>query len=254
MKILRDFFSDLFGAYGNAAKICLALTTLFIAQFSVEMLQHVVEVQTGFMTAATREGAAMHPLRMLLGWAKMITLYASCFFALRYFLTGDRVSAMRPNSSTLRGYIPVFLWMLLPPMAMIYIYGYKDALGLTGDQAKLFLAVIGLGMMLIEPLLVYWYGRRAVGFNGSPLQSAKITGVWYFWALLLIFIGRVPVSLLHNFLNKYAVDKGGVPLWGLMTIDSVVVAFLAMLMPALYARFLKRLENARDAVGPATDG
>jgi hypothetical protein len=233
---LRRFFTDLFGAYLDGFRVARALPWLFVALVAWEFVQHVVEVRIGFFESeAASRAVAQDTTRIAFGWVKMLLVYVGGFFAIRYLAWGDGVQAMRPTPGTLLRYAPYVAYA----MTLFALVFHARSL-VAQDQVMTFRMAVGLAQMAIEPLLILWIVSAATsGAVRGPLQSARLTGWLYIWALLLFFVGRIPINAAHQLLNKFAIGQPEAILWPMLVLDSVVVGLLIFIVPALYVRIAR---------------
>lgn len=245
---LRRFFSDLLGAHLDGVRAALGLPLLFVVLIGWEFAQHVIEVRIGFFDS--REAAkavANDPSRMVLAWIKMISVYVGGFFVIRYLAARNGNTTLAPVGTTLRRYAPYIVYSLML-FALVF---YASSL-VPKPSVFSFRAVLGLGQVAVEPLLMLWIVAAATdGAVRDPLRSARLTGWLYLWALALFFIGRIPVNAAHQLLNRYARGQPDFILWPMLIVDAVVVGLIIAVIPALYVR-IARFIHERRAKRPAT--
>jgi hypothetical protein len=100
---------------------------------------------------------------------------------------------------------------------------------------------------LIEPLLMLWIVSAATnGVVRNPLQSARRMRLLYFWALALFFIGRLPVNVVHQLLNRYAVGQPPAIVWPMLALDAVSVGLITAVIPAIYVRVVRLVDERRS--------
>lgn len=243
MNAVRRFLADLFGAYADGVRTVRGLPLLFGAIIAWEFAQHAVEYRIGFFDSrAAAKAVSLDGSRMILGWIKMLLVYVGGFFAIRYLVLG-RAAAMRPRAGTMLRYLPYLAYALL--LFALILYAGELVPPARVDTLR---ATVGLAQVAIEPLLMLWIVSAATdGPIGSPLQSARTTGWLYLWGLALFFIGRLPISLAHQFLGTYPIGKPAALLWPMLALDAVTVGLLIAIIPALSVRVARRVAEARPA-------
>ncbi|MEG3088173.1 hypothetical protein [Sphingomonas sp. PB4P5] len=245
--MIKAFFVNWAGAFRDSWGAVLALPWLVALMIGIEFSQHLVELHLGFFSAdaAVRKAASLQPVRMLFGWPKMLILYAVGFVALRYFVTRAARAALRPSRQALRRYLWVVLFQLIPAALTIYAEPIVTALGRPQDMMAL-RAVMGIGQQVLEPLLFLWFVNAAMGTDSyGPIVSAKTTRWLYFWALLLMFLTRVPVGGLHQMLNRWPAGQAPAVQWALLSLDALVVGLLALVLPAVQVRIARFIAERR---------
>lgn len=247
MNLVKRYFADLIGAHVDGAKAIAGLPWLFALFIGWEFAQHIVEVQSGFFTSAAAAKAVQYNAwRSVLGWIKMGFVYFGGFFVIRYLVARQGRTVAVPAAIALRGYA-VYIAYSLVMFALVF---YAPQLVAPGDVMTL-RGAVGLTQVFIEPLLVAWIVSAAVGGAVTgPVASAKRTGVLYFWALLVFFVGRLPVNGVHQLLNRYASGRSGAELWAMLVLDAIVVGLIIAVIPALYVRIADFIDERRGGATP----
>lgn len=233
---VKRFFVDFLGSYVDGLRAARGLFWFVSALVLWEFAQHVVEIRTGFFdTAAARSGAAFDPGRMLLGWIKMISIYIGYYLVFRYLHWGSARRAFAPDLSSIARFFPYFAYSLI--MFALIFYA---PLFIPDHSVAAFRSVAGLSQLAIEPLLIPWIVSAATGGTvRGPLGSGRQMGWLYFWALLLGFVGRIPLNGGHRLLNMVALGQPGAVLWSILALDSLVVGLILVVIPALYFRIAR---------------
>jgi hypothetical protein len=236
----KRFFASWGGAFGDAARTARALPWLVVVMAAIELAQHGIEVRTGFFSTdpATRHAAGLTVVRLAFGWPKMLIVWGLAFFATRYLVLRDRRVALRPSGLAVRRYGWVLLFQFVPTAIVIYAEPILKLFGATSDAQVMGLRVIGgLTQQLLEPAFLLWFVNAAVGTRGyGPIASARATGWWYFWVLLLIFVTRIPFSTAHQLLNRFAAGQPFAVLWPMLVLDAVVVPAMVLTVAAVQLR------------------
>jgi len=227
-------WQDIRRAYGDTWRFAGLAPALFLVPAVVEFVQHVAEIEIGMY--AGREAAravADHPLRMALGFAKVIALMLPGYWLTRYMAWRDVRRSWRPESPA----VALFLTLLAIKAAVqaLQLFGPSAGalLGLDGRGPGAVTAALGIGSLILGIYLTAWFvawplGNAAVG----PVRS---TGVMAgsFWRTLGITVATaLPLMVLHYALGLGAIGRAPALVWGMMAADAVVVAFLAHLMTA----------------------
>ncbi|TPG56188.1 hypothetical protein [Sphingomonas glacialis] len=250
--MIRTFFTSWGGAFGDTARVFRALPWLIVLMAGIELTQHVIEVWIGFFSpdAAVRHAAALQPIRMALGWPKMLMVWSVAFFTMRYLVTQSIGTALRPSRLALRRYVWVILFQFVPTALVIYAEPILKVFGLGGAANVMTLrAVGGLSQILLEPALLLWFVNAALGTTGyGPVRSARVTGWWYFWALALGLVMRVPFSQVHARLNMYAAGQPDWVLWPMLVLDALVVPVMVVAVAAVQLRAARAIAERRGQV------
>ncbi|WP_375395253.1 hypothetical protein [uncultured Sphingomonas sp.] len=246
--MIRAFFATWGGAFRDTAELARRLPLLIAAMVAVELIQHVVEVKVGMFgpVPADRKAASMDAVRLGFGWTKMAAVFALDFFATRYFVTRDTVEAMRPSRHAGRRYLGVAAFQAVIAAVVIYAAGILALFGIGEDRVMALRFVAASGQQLLEPLLMLWYANAAMGTHAyGPLRSARATGWFYPWALLLIFVARLPFSAAHQMLNRWPAGKGAGLLWPALVLDAVIVGIMVALLAAIQVRIARFIADQR---------
>lgn len=243
MHWIRRFSADLAGSYLDSLRAIKALPWLFAAIILWEFAQHVVEVRIGMFTnEETARAVSQDGARMVFGWVKMISIYVGAFFVIRHFAGTRDGRQLAPLGPAAKRFAPYLVYSLILFAAVFYTRDFA-----AEDQVDMVRAVLGLGQVLIEPLLMAWVVAAATdGRITGPIGSAKRTGLLYFLALPLFLLIRTPVSLLHQNLNQWAIGKQSPELWSLLAIDSLVVGLIVAITPAAMVRVARWVELRRE--------
>ncbi|MGR6328381.1 hypothetical protein ACU5AX_04895 [Sphingomonas sp. XXL09] len=241
MTAIQRFLAVAWQSYRDGPRVLAGLPWLFGAIIAWEFAQHVMEYRIGFFVS--REAAkavSQDGGRMALGWVKMILVYVGGFFAIRYLMLGQSRAVLRPALRTMLRYLPYVAYALIV-FAIIF---YADRLVAPAHVMTL-RGLVGLTQIAIEPLLMPWIVSAATdGPVRTPWQSANMVGRWYPWALALFFVGRLPISLVHQGLGTWAMGRDTLLLWLMLAADAVTVGLLIAIIPALSVRIVAGLSQA----------
>ena len=104
----------------------------------------------------------------------------------------------------------------------------------------------GLELLLLEPALLLWFVNAALGTRGyGPVRSARVTGGWYFWALALGLLMRIPFSQTHGRLNHFAAGQADAVLWPILVLDAIVVPIMVVAIAAVQLRAARAIAGRR---------
>jgi len=239
---LKRYFADLVGAHIDGLRVARGLQLLFAIMVAWEFGQHIIEVRIGlFDSVAAAKAVSQDGSRMALGWIKMILVYAGGFFAIRYLMWGSSARPLHVSRRAVLRYLPYVAYSLIL-FALIFYAGSFIA----AEHVMAFRTTIGLTQVLVEPLLMLWIVSAATdGPVGGPLQSAKLLGRYYIWALALFFVARLPTNAAHQLLNRYAIGQPPALVWAMLALDAVVVGLLVAIVPAIYVRVVRLVTDKR---------
>lgn len=238
----RRFFTDLAGSYLDSLRAIKGLPWLFAAIMLWEFAQHIVEVRIGMFDSieAARE-VGQDTTRMVFGWVKMASIYVGAFFVIRYFSARRDGRALDPIGRAASRFAPYLVYSLLIFAAIFYTRDF-----VADENVDAFRGTVGLGQILVEPLLMAWIVSSATdGKVTGPIASMRQTGLLYLLALPLFLFVRIPLSLLHQSLNNWATGAGPTEMWSLLAIDSVVVGLIVAIVPAAMVRVARWIEVRR---------
>lgn len=247
--MMRQFFKSWGGALVDILPVARALPWLLALMAAIEFAQHLIEFRIGFFSAdpGLRHAASLQPIRLALGWPKMLLVWGVAFFAMRFLVMGDARTALRPSGTALRRYALVVLFQFVPTALVIYAEPILKLFGLgTETEVMTLRGICGLGQQLLEPALLLWFINAAVGSDGyGPVASARVIGWWYFWTLLLVFVTRLPFNAAHQLLNRAAAGQGAAVLWPMLVLDAVVVPVMVVAVAAVQVRAARVIAERR---------
>ena len=230
---IQRFARDLLGSYADSVRALAALPWLFAAIIGWEFAQHVVEVRLG-MFESREIARAMNDdgLRMVFGWIKMASIYVGAFFVIRHFAGSREDRALAPLGTAARRFLPYVLYALAVFGALFYAADLVPA-----SQVDTVRGTLGLVQLLIEPLLMVWVVAAATdGRITNPIASARRLGWLYVLALPLYLLVRLPLGLLHQYLNTVPMGESGAMLWMPLALDSLVVGLIVAIVPVAMVR------------------
>ena len=243
---MRRFFGAIGGAYMDGWRVARALPWLFAAIIGAEFVQHIVEWQLNmFVSEESARAAGPHPLRLSFGWVKMAAVFAGGFIAIRYLVLDDANAALRPPGAALRAYGGVLLYLAGFTALILHGSAALLAAGVPRETVTGMVQFLGLGQLLLEPLLLLWFVSAATGGGIGPFCSVRTTGLLYLWALPVALLGKIPVNALHGTLNMLAVGKPAELLWPMLVLDSLVVGALVAIFAGVHVRIASEIARRR---------
>tara|TARA_Y100000815_G_C13295793_1_gene482658 strand:+ start:153 stop:902 length:750 start_codon:yes stop_codon:yes gene_type:complete len=187
-----------------------------------EFVQHVVEMRVGMYAGVEAAQLAENdPDRILAGFFKTIALGLPAYFLIRWLHSeGDRGFAVRfeKPATALFGLViglqALFAWLGL------YVW--------TGGPIAIGFFVFGLIFM---PLIVRFVVAAPLGTLISPLQSIRVMARDAVFAILFPLAAMLPLMAVHYALGIGAIFVAGdATKWVMLGLDSVVTAWLALVM------------------------
>ena len=206
---------------------------VFLIPALVEFAQHIVELNAGmYESRAAAKLAADDPLRMMFGYAKVLSLTFPTYWFVRLMAFEDRAKAARIEQ-------PAFgLWLVLLALPVMQVALSKfgpslgAALGLGGELAKFFAPTLSgawsiLGIYLTAWLIAWPLGNRAIG----PIRSIKLMTGSFWRTIGYLVLCVLPLMAMHYGLGYLAILFTPPWLdWPVLLLDSIVVAWLACTM------------------------
>lgn len=208
--------------YRLALRAVVALPLVAAAVFAIEFAQHVAEVHIGMYDSLAQASATeAHPLRMGFGYVKMLVLLLAAYPVTRFVATGDARFAMRGDG-----------WRTFAPFLALQILLTAAHLAFVpADQPGVFLAAF-LASQLLAALLAPWAVAAAVGNSAIGLwRSVQIMAPQIVPAFAFMFLFMLPPMVLHYGFAAFALLGPPVLLWPALVLDSVLVVYLAAVLP-----------------------
>ena len=233
--------------YRDAGRYVRHCTGLFLLVVAVELVQHLVEYRAGFYDGMAAMKAAEHdPLRMAMGHAKVLLLFATHFCALRFYAFGhDPAAPQRRDPRAWALYGPVMLW------GMMWLVLVQDgawaatALGWNGRAFALAMIAVMLASTGFELALSAWKtaaatGNAAIGFG----RSIRLTRGHGWWSLNVSTAAILPAMALHYGFAFLALGKGPAATAAVLVADSLLVGVMGPLMAASTWAIARRVTDA----------
>lgn len=247
--------ADIAAIYRNAWAFARLCPLLFLLPVLVEFSQHIVEWQAGmYDSIAGAKAAEADALRMQLGFAKTLALLLPGYWFARFILFGgDAARARRIEWPAIGLWLILFAIQGLEQWWTLFGPPLTGIMGLTGDTGRW----TGYGIVVASGILgIYltaWNVAWAAG-NASigPLRSIRIMAGNFWYTLILVVAGVLPLMIVHYGLSFAAIFAPAILDWPLLVTDAVVVGFLALTMAgssaiaALHAAGRKKVDLVRE--------
>lgn len=242
--------------YVRAGRYVARCPWLFLAVVAVELVQHVIEYRAGFYDSmAAMKAAEGDVARMAMGHAKVLLLFVTTYWALRFYAAGDDPAApTRHDPRALALYVPVMLWGLLWLVLLQDGPLLAAALGVGGRSLGIALIVLLLASTAFEVTLSAWKVSAATG-DGSVgfVPSIRLMRGHYWWSLGMTIAATIPAMVLHYALAFAALGRGPAATAGVLIADSLLVGYMAPVMAAAVFAVARRVTpGARSTDGHLT--
>lgn len=219
----------------RAGRYALACPILFLIPVAIEIVQHAVEIASGYYRSmAVLQTVEADPVRMILGHAKVISLFLAGYWVARFLAFGEDTRAARSlDPVAMRLFMPVMAWGLL--WLLVIQDGPLLARGLGVSDKSVSVALVALLPIstAFEICLAAWKvaaaaGNPAIGF----VRSIHLTRGSYWWSLGLSMMVVLPPMAAHYALTIVAIGKPEAAVWALMAIDAALVGYMGAAMVA----------------------
>lgn len=221
--------------YGGAVRFARAAPLLFLVPVLVEFAQHVAEVQSGlYVSREAARAVANDPTRMAFGFAKTLALLLPGYWFTRFLaFGGDLRRALAFDARALGLFAVQFALAGGVQYAMLFGPPLGPLLGLDGRAASLVTAGLAIAQSVLGIYLTAWFvawplGNAALG----PIRSCRVMAGNFWLTFGYLTLGTLPLMLVHYALGLGAIGRSNEVVWAMMTLDAVVVGFLALTMTA----------------------
>lgn len=236
------------GIFTRSARFALLCPLLFCIPLAVELLQHWAEVHIGmYHSLASAQAVEQHPLRMGIGHAKIFSLFLIGYCAMRFFGFGDRREASRFDPRAARPFAWVIAWALFWTALLQDGPILADALGLPAQPVMRIVLALVLVTMFFETCLSAWKAAAALGNDriGFLRSIAMIRGS-FLWGTALLLLTVLPLLILHYVCAFAAIGAPSWRLWTILLADSLLTAYLGVVMVALNYTVAERMAARHD--------
>lgn len=235
--------------YGRVLPFARAAPFVIAIPFVAELAQHAAEVSAGMYAPAGEVTGAEEGVRLAFGAFKILAIFLTILFALRYWAGGgDRRRAARPTLALIRG---IALVLLVQVGGEVLILAATAAVarigGLEAPEAQAALFAVGmLAWLVVATYLIPWFVGLLTEDSRITLRRSVAAVRGRLWRLFgLLVAGYLPALALHYALGMAAMGLAEPLVWALMLLDSLVVAFLAVVLASAYFTLYRR------ATGPS---
>lgn len=246
-------WADIRQTYRGSNSVALALPLVAAVPFVAELIQHVIEVRIGmFDSYAGADAAGANPVRTGFGYVKVLTLFLIGYPVFRFLASGgDRLAALTVTrmSALLFGAVILFC---LASMVLQTAGGSLLALVAESDGMLIGLGFAGFLMLIvIDTYLAAWKVAAALGNPGVTVAASfRLMHRHVPWSLGFFFAMMLPLMILHYALNIGAIGAAAAPMWAMLAFDSVVAAYLGIVLSATVYRTAERAaKRARVELG-----
>jgi hypothetical protein len=230
--------------YRDAGAYVRHCTGLFLLVVAVELVQHLVEYRAGFYDSLVAMKAAEgDALRMVMGHAKVVLMFATTYWSLRFFAFGNDPDApLRRDPLAVRLYVPVMAWGL---MWLLLVQDGPLLARAMGMPAKP-MALVLLGTILVSTVLeIALSAWKTAAATGDPsvgfVRSIRMTrGHWGF-GLAVSAAAILPAMALHYGIAILSLGRPAAVQAALLTADSLLVGYMGPLMAASVFAIARRV-------------
>jgi hypothetical protein len=223
-------WGDIKRLYADSRAFALALPVLFSIPVLIEFGQHVVEIDLGFYRHGLIGAAAYDQRLLTFAFAKMLAMLLPGYWFVRYMAWRRDVAQARrvdrPAAALFAvqfGLQAVAHWLTLfgPPIGVIL------GLDARGSNYATVVTVVGaavIGIYLTAWLTAWPLGNARIG----PLRSIALIAGSFWRTVAYVAAGTLPLMILHYALGVAAIGRQDWIVWSIMTLDALVVGFLAL--------------------------
>ena len=240
---MTTFLSAFRTVHTRSLAFAAALPLVAAIPLVAEFVQHVVEMRVGMYAGVEAAQLAENdPDRILAGFFKTIALGLPAYFLIRWLHTqGERTFATRFDRPAVTLFGLVLALQALLAWLGLFVW--------TEGPMGIGFFVFGLIFM---PLIVRFIVAAPLGNFISPLQSIRVMAPDALFAILFPLAAMLPLMVLHYALGIGAIFVEGTELkWAMLTLDSVVTAWLALVMIAAQYVIATRPAPIDASSGPA---
>ncbi len=243
-------WTDIKKTYRDSSRFVVALPLIAAVPFAAELIQHVIEVQVGmFDSYAGAEAAGSDPARIGFGYVKVLTLFLIGYPLFRFLASGGdtrtALTVTRTSASLFGGVI-----LLSSAMMVLNSIGGTLVTQVAGSEATIFgigLAAF-LGMVVFDTYLAAWKVAAALGNPGLNIAASfRLMHRHVPWSLAYFLAMMLPLMVVHYALNIGAIGLAPGAMWTMLAFDSLVTAYLAILLSAAVFRMAHRAAEKAGA-------
>ncbi|MEH6756298.1 MAG: hypothetical protein V7676_02160 [Parasphingorhabdus sp.] len=230
--MMSSIWSDIKDNYQSAWAFALACPILFLIPPFVEFVQHIIEINIGmYVSGEAAKAVANNPDRLNYGFVKVLALLLPGYWFVRYIIYGrDSNAARRVEWPAIGLWFCVFAYQVLVQYWQMFgssigeLAGFSDQYAMT--VALLFFLILSIiGIYLTAFFVALPLGNTSLG----PVLSFYIMKGHFWRTIIYMLSATLPFMAVHYALGYGAMGKPIWLVWIIMTIDALVVGFLALL-------------------------
>lgn len=223
---------DIKDIYRQALAFAAALPLLFLVPVLAEAAQHIVEVRIGMYDGKAGAIAAANDMaRMGWGFLKTLALLLPGYWFVRYMgFGGDARRARAVEMPAALLFLVIFA--VQGSIQALTLFGPgMQALGLEGSTGGVALGAMVLLQIVVSVYLSAWLIAWPLGNTSiGPVRSFGIMAGRFWRSVGYLLAGVIPLMVLHYALGLGAIGRPTALVWAMLTLDTVVVGFLALTM------------------------
>ena len=223
----------LVAVYREAGRFALACPLLFLVPVAAEGLQHVAEHAIGFYAGrAQAHAVADSPVRMAFGTVKIVALFLTGYWVVRWIEWGDAARVARAEPAARRTFLPFLLFELL--FGLPQIWGGTALAAMHVTPPGWVLPSIAVAALLVDMLTMDWRAAAPVGDGGSgPFRSTARIAPVLPWAVAFEIVAVLPAMAVHYALGYGAMAAPGPAKVALLAADTLFVGYLGAVVAAV---------------------
>jgi hypothetical protein len=220
-----------------AVKLPLAAPFIFALVAVPEFVQHVVEIHLGmFAVGDTVAPGRETDIRTIFGIIKVVALCLGIMLTLRFWTSGGKLhAALLPGRAQIRQLALVFAVFLVTGLPGLFLEA----------QARRIFDIVS-GFVTMFGLL--WFFAALAGVEMSLARSARRTIPNLPRMVILLPAAWMPLAWLHYQLHLIARHQAEWLVWGLMTVDALVVGLLAAAAGAALFILIRSADDSKPGL------
>lgn len=251
VRFWKSVWNDIKDNYRSAWAFALACPILFLIPTAVEMYQHIIEINLGMYDGLEiAKSIENDDSRLQAGFYKVAALLLPAYWFTRYIISDQNAAFARkiawPAIAMFGALYCVQLleqyWMLFGPTLAEFFHQTGNAANAINWSFDAMIFILGIYWSV-------WFVALSLG-NGKigPITSITVM-IGNFWRAMLYLIAAViPLMIAHYALGAIAIYFN-LPTWIdyiILTLDSIVVGFLALTMTGSMAIIARYAAKQKD--------
>lgn len=231
-------------AYSSAFTIALVFPIILLGLIAAEGVQHLVEWLAGmYDSRAGFSASANAPGRMISGSVKIIALTVVGYWVFRYAASnGSRQATLANDPIAVRLFALFMAYSLTLAAITLFLPQVVPGDGPARRAATLGIMALSLISYPVGVALIPWGVASALGDRrASPLFAVRRARGSILWGTGLSLAAVAPLMVAHYALGLGAIGK---PHWmgiGMLAIDTLVAAFLGVVMQTVQVQIAQRM-------------